>query len=458
MANIFKDVTQLFAVQSSLLSFPEPLGVYNLDDIEGALNSVSRYPNQGYITLGHDPNKDMIRVYRKKVTNNLSTFLRDDATYILVGGLSGLGLSIAELLVSSGAKHLVFLSRSSNPPEQTIARISEWAKCGVEVKTFSVDICKRQDLDTIITNTIAKEMPKIHGVFHCAAVIKDSTFENMTYTDWKTALNPKTIGAFNTVESITTTAPSAFHIFLSSSAGVIGNRGQGNYAAGNAFLDALSSYCRVHGGQAVSIDLGPILGAGMLTQDEDKLNSLLASGFYGIRHEDFLTIIKHAIMMEVFPKVEMPHQVILGVGSGGLILQNQPADPYWSRTALYSYMNLVDMPASALNQAAVGAKNDFKSRLASFSEIEPAKAAVSEGLCSMLAKSMSMTQEEVDSSQPPNAYGVDSLIAVGIRNWVLTNCEVEISVFEILSDCTIAELAGIIVDRTFAIEEENIDD
>jgi hypothetical protein len=262
----------------------------------------------------------------------------------------------------------------------------------------------------------------------------------MTFEDWKAAVSPKTQGSWDIVHAVQKNNPAAWFVFLSSSAGVIGNRGQANYAAGNSFQDGLARYLRYNGKHAVSIDLGPVLGAGMLANDDEILNILKASGFYGIRHEDFLTVVEHAITGQITNDCPMPHQVALGIGTGGLILQNKPADPYWSRTALYSYLNMVDMPPPDLS-AVSSSKKDMKAMLASCEDVDSAGEIVRAGLLQMLAKSMNMLPEELDAGKPPNAYGVDSLVAVGVRNWVFSSVGVDVSVFEVLSDATVSELA-----------------
>ena len=182
---------------------------------------------------------------------------------------------------------------------------------------------------------------------------------------------------------------------------------------------------------------------------------LRASGFYGIRHQDFLKVVKHAITMETLPGVATPAQVTLGVGTGGLMRQNQPADPYWSRTALYGYLNRVDMPppADATEDGSDGvtAARNIKAMLASSStDAAEAADAVCDGLLRMLAKSMNMLFEEMDAGRPPSAYGVDSLVAVGVRSWVFGQCGVQVSVFEVLSDRTVGELAAMIAERGLA--------
>ena len=76
-----------------------------------------------------------------------------------------------------------------------------------------------------------------------------------------------------------------------------------------------------------------------------------------------------------------------------------------------------------------------------------AAVAISLGIQTMLAKAMNMLPEEIDSEKAPNAYGVDSLVAIGLRNWVQGNCGVEISLFEVLSEKTVREMSVMIAER-----------
>lgn len=323
---------------------------FPMSGIEKALKQIEQSPwmNQPDLTLLFESNH--VSVLTQSLTKPLHQSLRSDATYLLAGGLGGLGRSIAKLLVSNGVKHLAFLSRSGVASKQAAAFIEELKQEGADARVYRADICDETSLEDVIKRQVAVDMPPIRGVFQCAAVVKDAVFDNMTFSDWDAAFKPKTAGSWNLVRAISV-EHDPFFVFLASSAGVIGNRGQANYAAGNFFEDALARHCRLQGRHAVAIDLGPVLGAGMLAEDEDILNILRASGFYGIRHEDFLKVVHHAITMETAPGTPMPAQVTLGVGTGGIIRQNQPADPYWSRTALYTYLNFVDMPAPDLSSA-----------------------------------------------------------------------------------------------------------
>ncbi|EQL02732.1 polyketide synthase [Ophiocordyceps sinensis CO18] len=416
---------------------------YGIDKLEDALRHIQRSPYVGYSSLSAEGSK--VSVVNKNPTKPLSQALDGNGTYLLAGGLGGLGQSISELLVSNGVRHLAYVSRSGASSGKASSFIKGLRASGIDARAYSSDICDEAALTNLIANRVTAEMPPIKGVFQCAAVIKDAVFDNMTYNDWVAATKPKTVGSLSLVRSMAAAGQDPFFIFLASSAGVIGNRGQANYAAGNCFEDALARNCRLQGKHAVSIDLGPVLGAGMLAEDDEILSMLRASGFYGIRHGDFLKVVEHAITMETTPGTSMPAQVILGVGTGGIIRQNQPADPYWSRTALYGYLVLVDMPPPDLTATpGRGALVDVKTMLACCTDTASAAEIVKAGLVNMLAKAMTMLPEELDANKPPNAYGVDSLVAVGVRNFVISSFGVAVSVFEVLSDATIAELSTVI--------------
>ncbi|KAH6894149.1 hypothetical protein B0T10DRAFT_508420 [Thelonectria olida] len=456
VAELLDGTLELLKRPGAQFTLDAEVGNPALIDIERAFQQVQKQPYLGFVSVHAAPDKNpQVKVATPKVVRAVSDVIRKDKTYVLAGGLGGLGRCICELLVNNGARHVAFLSRSGASSQATRLFIQTLKEKSVDARVYKVDICNRNALAE--TNAlIASEMPPVAGVFQCAAVIKDAVFDNMTYSDWESAVMPKTHGSQNLVDTILCSDQKhPFFIFLASSAGVIGNRGQANYAAGNCFEDALARSLRLQGRHAVSIDLGPVLGAGMLADDEEILDMLRASGFYGIRHQDFMTMVHHAITMEIGPQVQMPPQVIMGIGTGGLILQNQPADPYWARTSLYTYLNLIDMPPPDLDAANGSSNVDLKSMLARCTNPASAAEIICTGLSHMLAKAMNMLPEEIDTGKPPNVYGVDSLVAVGVRNWVLSNCGVPVSVFEVLSDKTIVELAADIVEKgRFGVERD----
>lgn len=380
---------------------------------------------------------------RQRVRSQLRTY----GTYV-ISGQGGLGIQIAKLLVAHGVKHMALLSRSGAKSKDSQEGIAFAEAQGAHIKVIKVDICDRTAMEAAVEE-IQRSMPPVRGLFQCAAAIHDSVFDNMTYEMWQAAVRPKTVGSWNLYELFPRDMD--FFIFLSSSAGVIGSRGQANYAAGNAFQDSLARHISTEGiMRAVSIDLGPVLGAGMLADDPRTLDMLKASGFFGIRLQDFIVIVEHAILScAAGDKMELPPQIVLGVGTGGLIRQNKPADPYWTRTALFSRLNQVDMPPGSDVDVAGGGlvEDSVKHLLTKVSSAEEAQEVIKQGLMHVLAQSMNMKLDNVDDGKSPSAYGVDSLVAVGVRNWVFRECGVNVSVFEVLGDTSIAELSETIVHK-----------
>lgn len=292
----------------------------------------------------------------------------------------------------------------------------------------------------------------------------------MQYEAWQKVMAPKGQGTFNLVDTFgrdrslgSDSGSDPWFIFLSSSAGIIGNRGQANYSAGNVFMDALARSGTITG-RAVSLDVGPVLDVGMVAENQETMKKLRNSGFYGIRHQDLLKMVERAIVGEIHDGEAMPTQVVLGIGTGGLIRQNRPADPYWSRTAAYSYLNLVDMPppdlgvfgsdASAAGAGAGAGATTLKAQVASCSSAAEASHLICQALKRELAARLSTVKaEDIDEGSCPKEYGIDSLLAVRIRVWALEDVGAGISVFDILGDNTILELAGRMADQVLAKEE-----
>ncbi|KAL6694798.1 putative polyketide synthase [Trichoderma pleuroticola] len=447
VAELLERATQFIqTVEFKPSPYAELKKVFDIGSLKDGLLCLQQTPHIGFVSLSMaEDDSSTVSVLNDDITKSLEESLEPDGTYLLSGGLGGLGRSIAELLVSNGARHLAFVSRSGASSDVAKTFLKDLQARNIDARAFSVDICKKLDLNCLINEVISLDMPPIRGVFQCAAVLRDSVFSNMTFDDWDTAIKVKTLGSWNLYHSISAEGHDPFYVFLASSSGIIGNRGQANYASGNCFQDSFARYLQKQGERAVAIDLGPVLGAGMLAENENILDTLRSNGFFGIPHEDFLTIIKHAITREITPGVPITPQITVAVGTGGMNAQINAADPYWTRTALYSYLNLVDIAPPNLLAGGEASNKDMRAMLLSAASFEEATLIVRDGLSIMLAKAMNMLPSEIDMNKSLNAYGVDSLVAVTIRNWILNNCGVQLSVFEILSDSPITEMANTIV-------------
>ncbi|ROT34686.1 phenolpthiocerol synthesis polyketide synthase ppsA [Sodiomyces alkalinus F11] len=464
IAEIFNRVEDMHLKKRHAIKPSQLVDTFCLSGLSDAFRCLQTPASAVFVTAGPDTT---VALPRRRQLKPLRDSI-DSGTYVLAGGLGGLGRSIAQLLVDNGARNLVFLSRSATKSDDANTFLTSLEKQGVTAKHFPVDISDTAALRGVYEKDILLDMPPVSGVVQCAAVLQDALFDNMQYESWQKVVAPKGEGTRNLVNTFGRNRSNSdnnsdsgsdsgpFFIFLSSSAGIIGNRGQANYSAGNVFMDSLARSGTI-AGRAISLDIGPVLEAGMVADDDATMQKLRDSGFYGIRHQDFLKIIERAIAGEIYDGVPLPAQVVLGIGTGGLIRQNRPADPYWSRTAAYAYLNLVDMPppdltvvGSDASTAGTGAAT-LKARLASCSSPAEASDLICQALKRELAARLSTVKaEDIYEGSCPKEYGIDSLMAVRIRVWALDEVGASISVFNILGDNTILELASRMADQVLA--------
>ncbi len=186
--------------------------------------------------------------------------VRGGATYLVTGGLGALGLRVAGWLAARGARHLVLLGRRGPSPEAGAA-IGGLERAGVRVIVARADVAEEDELGKVLAETRAT-MPPLRGVVHAAGTLDDGVLLEQSWQRFGKVLAPKVAGAWN-LHELTRALPLDFFVMFSSAASLLGSPGQGNYAAGNAFLDALAHHRRALGLPALSVNWGPWAGEGM---------------------------------------------------------------------------------------------------------------------------------------------------------------------------------------------------
>ncbi|MDC0708570.1 SDR family NAD(P)-dependent oxidoreductase [Stigmatella sp. ncwal1] len=180
--------------------------------------------------------------------------LRDDATYLISGGLGGIGWPLVEAWIERGARHLVLLGRSAPSAEQQ-RRLADHAQRGVTLRVLGVDVTDGTALAARWA-AVQTELPPLRGVVHAAGVLDDAALLRHSARHLGNVLAPKLLGGEN-LRQLTEGAPLDFFVLFSSLAGVLGSPGQASYAAANAGLDALAHELRGRGVPALSIAWGP---------------------------------------------------------------------------------------------------------------------------------------------------------------------------------------------------------
>ncbi|MGF1481922.1 MAG: aminotransferase class I/II-fold pyridoxal phosphate-dependent enzyme [Cyanophyceae cyanobacterium] len=175
--------------------------------------------------------------------------IRKDSSYLVTGGLGALGLQVAQWLVEQGAKHLILAGRTYSASVQETIRQLESRAC---VTVVPADISNPDD----VTRLVAMASVPLRGVIHAAGVLDDGLLMQQNRDRFERVMKPKVAGAWN-LHVATQDVPLDFFVCFSSIASLLGSPGQSNYAAANAFMDALMQHRHALGSPGLSINWGP---------------------------------------------------------------------------------------------------------------------------------------------------------------------------------------------------------
>ncbi|PWY82065.1 putative polyketide synthase [Aspergillus heteromorphus CBS 117.55] len=382
-----------------------------------------------------------------------------NATYLIAGGLGGLGRVAARWLVSRGARHLILLSRFGPRTPAAHALISELTGQGIHLATPPCDITSLPTLRGTLA-TLSETFPPIAGAFQMSIIARDTLWPQLTHESWTAAVAVRTTGSYNL--HLTLPDNLTFFILLSSASGLAGFKGQTNYDAGNTYEDALARYRVSQGQAAVAVDLGALVDDGILTEDPRLLRRVLAYGaLEPITRRRFLAVLDWFCDPE-----RMEAQLAVGLGTG----ENRDANRGLERVTYSSLLQQVVLAGERKERERVrkmggagggagGATGPIDTRarnrggIASAESLDEAAGVVGNAVIAMLARSLVAMQDahSVDWDRQLQMYGVDSLLATELRNWIVKEFLAEVAVFETQGASTLRSLSLLVAGRT-AIE------
>ncbi len=181
------------------------------------------------------------------------TSLRPDAAYLITGGLGALGLATARWMVKKGAVHLMLMGRGPGSDEAR-RQVDALRQSGARVTILTADIAETSVADKIKKSLAG--MPPLKGIIHAAGLLDDGVLARQNKGRFERVMAPKIAGAWH-LHRVTRSMSLDFFVCYSSAASLLGAAGQGNYAAANAFMDALMHLRRRRGQKGLSISWGP---------------------------------------------------------------------------------------------------------------------------------------------------------------------------------------------------------
>jgi acyl transferase domain-containing protein/NADPH:quinone reductase-like Zn-dependent oxidoreductase/thioesterase domain-containing protein/acyl carrier protein len=237
---------------------PLPNATYALGDVGNAFRLMAQAKHIGKIV-----------VTQPASSAKAAPAVVGDACYLVTGALGGLGQATCAALVARGARHLVLCGRKPTDADAVVdalAAIRTQAKKAtgdVVVDYVQADVSSRGDVDKCMTHIGACGKP-LRGVFHLAGVLRDAMLDDVTWESFETVFAPKVRGALHLHDATVAAACELdFFCLFSSMSALLGNIGQANYAAANAFLDSLAAHRRANGLAATAVNWGPFSDVGM---------------------------------------------------------------------------------------------------------------------------------------------------------------------------------------------------
>ncbi|HXS75294.1 MAG TPA: type I polyketide synthase [Terracidiphilus sp.] len=410
---------------------PLPHRMFPIGEAESGFRLMGQAKQIGKIVISlRDPGVSLVDA------SGVSSRFKADCTYLIAGGLGGLGLAVAQWMVRLGARHLVLLGRQDPaPPAQKI--IVELQNTGAQVEVIQTDITQTQQVAAVVAR-IRESMPPLKGVVHAAGVLDDGILLQMSHESLWSVMAPKIYGAWN-LHTCTLGNQLDFFLLFSSAASIFGPAGQGNYAAGNAFLDALAHHRRALRLPCLSINWGP--------WDEIGLAAAKGRGSYLERQGfGFISPQRGLDALDLALELDTVAQAVIAPINWRQFISNGQFTPFIGQ--------LVDEEATANRQRArsVGPELGILTTAALLS-VDPDERPImlQNYLREQVARVLGISASRLDAGRPLNKMGLDSVMAVELK-YRLERLGVGIPVVKFLKDASIDSLARLVSDGLTKLE------
>ncbi|MCJ1386254.1 hypothetical protein MMC17_009380 [Xylographa soralifera] len=416
-------------IKSKKFHTPQPLQIFGISEIESAFRHFQSGRNSGKMVIEMRKHDMVHTVIETKPDYHFD----EHSSYLIAGGLGGLGRSAARWMVNRGVRNLILLSRSGAQSESAVTLIEELKAKGAHVEAPACDITKLDMLRTVLERC-ARTMPPVKGVIQGSMVLSDAILEKMTFEDWITSTAPKVQGSWN-LHSLLPQGMD-FFICLSSIAGVVGSGGQAIYAAGNTFMDALTDYRVSRGEKGTSLDLGWMESEGVVAESSFLSTSMAAGGsFMPISQAEFFALLDHYCNPDLDTVSASATQAIIGLEIPATMHAKNLKEPHWMQRRTFRHLHHMGQGQQSTSSSEKSI--DYAAALRDASSLEDAGRVVTECLVQKLIKSLSIPREDLDTTKPLHKYGVDSLLAVELRNYFAKELSADVAIFDIMGAASI---------------------
>ncbi|WP_030253872.1 non-ribosomal peptide synthetase/type I polyketide synthase [Streptomyces violens] len=362
------------------------------------------------------------------LTRPLPLRLRSDGDYLVTGAFGALGQVLCRTLVERGARRLILVGRTplpdrtewhrvdpGTPAGQRIAFLKELEALGAQPVPAPLDITDETALTDWLADRRSRQLPPIRGVFHLAGEVRDALVPEMDREAFDAAYAPKVAGGWLLHHHLRD-EPLDHFVLFGSIAALLTTAGQTNYAAGNAFLDALAHHRRARGLPALSLAWGP-WDAGMIEERGLAEHYRTARGMSPLSPAAGMAVLERAIGQE---------RAQLAVAT---------VTDWRTATAWYAAPPplVADLAAAAADTPATGARGTFLDAFRAAEGEEARRHLITERFGELVAAVLGVPRDRVDPAAGLLALGLDSLLAMELRARTGTELGVTLPVVALLS-------------------------
>ncbi|MDA3892626.1 MAG: SDR family NAD(P)-dependent oxidoreductase [Salinivirgaceae bacterium] len=423
--NLFQDSIDYFVEHGFK---PHPVTVFPIAKLADAFQFMGGARHIGKVIVSMEDKVNVLPQEEIKFDAN--------GTYMITGGASGLGLGVANWMTTRGCKNLVLLSRSGTKTEEEAAIVQSMLDKGVKVMLAKGSVDNQNDMDRIFKE-IKDTMPPLKGIQHAAMVLDDGSIPEMTQERYMRVFNPKAVGCWILHEATKNMDLDHFLSYSSISA-IYGNPGQVSYVGANSFLDNFSHWRRAQGLPATTINWGVIGDVGFVARI-GKVGGNVDELLYKQGWKSFSLVQATSILEGIL--LSNPIQRVATDSDWEMIGDFFPHSAESSRFA-----HLVNENQLGGGSSAGSGDGALKANIL---EAKPEKQ--NELLLSHLndtfARVLGTTADKLDVSEPVTKYGLDSLMANQIRNWVQSNVGIDYSMMKIMRGPSMEEMTEQILDE-----------
>ncbi|OLN96157.1 Lovastatin nonaketide synthase 3 [Colletotrichum chlorophyti] len=415
-----------------------------------SLDGTIQIPRMAWRSVSDEIQATFPREAQVDEPNEDPMLFHSDASYLLVGGLGGLGMSVSRWMAEMGARHLVFLSRTAaeqDPEKQSF--IEELASMGCAATCVTGRAEVLADVERAITAAEVSPGRRLRGVLHMPMVLRDRPMSDMTWEDWSAVVDPKVRGAQNLHDALQRRDVAVdFFVLVSSVSGIVGQRGQANYNAANVYLDAFAHYRRGLGLPASVLDLGIVGHVGAVARNDRLMAHFRNAGYVFLGEDDIVRTL--AILM----RPSAPPQLVLGlVADPETIPKKQHV--IWERDPRMSRA-LTSGPASSGDGTKDSAGSDIRELITCAKE-RPAELTTEERrvslatmlgrvLCALLVK----PPEQLSLTATMESLGLDSFTAVELSSWIQERFDIDMPPKQTQSGVSLMRLAEKVMAKLLA--------